>query len=225
MATIKNWIEEQLLLVKQALQQPIVPNTPRDGVLQYCQHCKVGELIAEALLRNILREIALSKITEGQSDIMIRRRFIQYSEPGVINNIQKGYEREVRVLSYDNNYFILAIRIRNIATEQEHRLCNLIILDIDIPYRKDPDNIRRNVAYRWMEYITNKLRVTLPGGHTVVEVKEDRYGAIIRIKTIQGRGLIGIGVSPGYKRIQQIIHHVNIPARPQASINQEVKLQ
>ena len=76
MAIVKNWIEEQLLLVKQALQQPIVPNTPRNGVLQYCQHCKVGELIAEALLRNILREIALSKITEGQSDIMIRRQFI-----------------------------------------------------------------------------------------------------------------------------------------------------
>ena len=37
--------------------------------------------------------------------------------------------------------------------------------------------------------------------------------------------MIGIGVSPGYKRIQQIIHHVNIPARPQAPINQEVKLQ
>ena len=73
MATVKNWIEERLLLVKQALQQPIVPNTPREGVLQYCQHCKVGELIAEELIRNILREIALSKITEGQSDIMIRR--------------------------------------------------------------------------------------------------------------------------------------------------------
>ena len=28
MATVRNWIEEQLLLVKQALQQPIVPNTP-----------------------------------------------------------------------------------------------------------------------------------------------------------------------------------------------------
>ena len=177
------------------------------------------------MLRNILREIALSKITEGQSDIMIRRRFIQYSNPGVMNNIQKGYEREVRVLSYDKKYFILAIGIRNIATEQEHRLCNLIILDIDILYRKDPDNVGRNVAYHWMEYITNKLRVTLPGGHTVVELKEDRYEAIIRIKTIQERGLIGIGVSPGYKRIQQIIHHVNIPARPQAPINQEVKLQ
>ena len=156
---------------------------------------------------------------------MIRRRFIQYSDPGVINNIQKGYEREVRVLSYDNNYFILAIGIRNIAIEQEHQLCNLIILDIDIPYRKDPDNVGRNVAYCWMEYITNKLRVTLLEGHTVVEVKEDCYGVIIRIKTIQGRGLIGIGISPGYQRIQQIIHHVNIPLRPGAPINQEVKLQ
>ena len=76
-----------------------------------------------------------------------------------------------------------------------------------------------------MEYITNKLRVTLPGGHTVVELKEDRYGAIIRIKTIQRRGLIGIGVAPGYYRIQQIIHHVNILTRPQAPINQEAKLQ
>ena len=136
MATVKNWIEERLLLVKQELQQPIVPNTPRHRVLQYCQHCKVGELIAEALLRNILREIALSKITEGQSDIMIRRRFIQYNDLGSMNNIQKRYEREVRVLFYDNKYFILAIGIRNIATEQEHRLCNLIILDIDIVTRK-----------------------------------------------------------------------------------------
>ena len=33
MATVRNWIEERLLLIKQALQQPIVPNTPRDGVL------------------------------------------------------------------------------------------------------------------------------------------------------------------------------------------------
>ena len=37
--------------------------------------------------------------------------------------------------------------------------------------------------------------------------------------------MIGIGVSLGYQRIQQIIHHVNIPAKPQAPINQEVKLQ
>ena len=28
MATVKKWIEERLLLMKQALQQPIVPNTP-----------------------------------------------------------------------------------------------------------------------------------------------------------------------------------------------------
>ena len=33
MATVRNWIEERLLLIKQALQQPIVPNTPRDGIL------------------------------------------------------------------------------------------------------------------------------------------------------------------------------------------------
>ena len=33
MEAVRNWIEERLLLIKQALQQPIVPNTPQDGVL------------------------------------------------------------------------------------------------------------------------------------------------------------------------------------------------
>ena len=111
-----NWIQKRLQTVTTALMQPIVPRTPRDGVLQYCDTCRPARDIAEILLRKILGRIIWARVIEGQCDIMIRRRFIMLEyEPG--GNINKAYEREVRLLSHDNQYFLMAIGIRNAASE------------------------------------------------------------------------------------------------------------
>ena len=139
-----NWIQERLNTVCQALQQPVVPRTPREGVLQYCDTCRPARDIAEGLLRKILGRIIISEVIAGQLDIMIRRRFIMFGyEPGT--NVSKAYEREVRILSYDTRHFLLAIEIRNVASKQEHIRCDVTILDIDILYKKDPANLARPV--------------------------------------------------------------------------------
>ncbi len=92
-----NWIQERLNTVTRALHQPIVPATPRSGVLQYCSICRPAHDIAEKLLREILKEITYSAIIKGQSDIMVRRQFVMMSyEPNT--EVQKAYEREVRLL-------------------------------------------------------------------------------------------------------------------------------
>ena len=56
------------------------------------------------------------QVIEGQCDIMIRRRFIML-EYELGSNISKAYEREVRLLSHDNQYFLMAIGIRNTAVK------------------------------------------------------------------------------------------------------------
>ena len=57
MNVIMNWIQERLQTVTIVLIQPIVPRTPRDGVLQYCDTCRPVRGIAELLLRKILGRI------------------------------------------------------------------------------------------------------------------------------------------------------------------------
>ena len=77
-------------------------------------------------------------------------------EPG--GNINKAYEREVRLLSHDNQYFLMAIGIRNAAAERAHTDCGVAVLDIDIPYAKDENNLARTAAYEWSNYIVQKLK-------------------------------------------------------------------
>ena len=71
--------------------------------------------------------------------------------------LYKAYKREVWVLSHDNNNFLIVIEIQNIVLKQDHQNCRIAILDIDMPYQKDLDNISRNIAYQWSEYLVNKV--------------------------------------------------------------------
>ena len=88
------------------------------------------------------------------------------------------------------------------------------MLDIDIPYAKDENNLAKTAAYEWSNYIVQKLKEQLTGGRTIVETKEDRHEGIIRIKGICGIALANIGTAPGYTRIQAVINNVHIPIAP-----------
>ena len=99
------------------------------------------------------------------------------------------------------------------------------MLDIDIPYAKDENNLARTAAYEWSNYIVQKLKERLTGGRTIVETKEDRHGGIIRIKGIRGRTLAEIATAPGYTRVQAVINNVYIPIAQTTRVTRDVETQ
>lgn len=200
-----NWFEERLRTVNHQLQGPIVVNqTPREGVLQYCGYCRPGRDVAEKLLKALLQELANSGAADGQIDIMIRRRFTSlniYKCDGVqYGTTDIAYERELRLLSHDNNYFILMIGIRNSAKERNHRSCNKLLIDIDIPYRLDPEGVAKGSAHAWAYFIARYLKVHLPEGYTSLDRKEDRHGGQYRIKCLKSYNQTTANLEPGYIR-------------------------
>ena len=79
----------------------------------------------------------------------------------------------------------MAIGIRNAASEQAHTDCEVTVLDIDIPYAKDENNLARTAAYKWSNYIVQKLKEQLTGGRTIV-VLATRLGQL----TIEGQATL-----------------------------------
>ena len=119
----------------------------------------------------------------------------------------------------------MTIRLRNAASEWAHADCGVAVLDIDISYAKDENNLARTAAYEWSNYIVQKLKKWLTGGRIIVETKEDWHEGIIRIKGICGRTLAEIATAPGYTRVQTVINNMYIPIAPATRVTRNVETQ